>query len=224
MGTRLFVGNLPYSAGEDELKRIFEPRWAVVEARIVTDRETGRSRGFGFVELENDQATQEAIKELDGKESSGRRLAIREAHDRQSKPGGGGGGGPRRDRPDVPVEQAPRRPFAPRDDRRPFPPQGERRPFVPREDRPRPPGPPPWEAPGSDWAQRKGDSGRRNERRQFESQQSEEERPDPEGWTPPEETGGGGGGGGGDAPRRPPKGGGGGRPAKKRRDRSDSDW
>src|SRR5262245_59727425 len=110
MGTRLFVGNLPYSSGEAELKSIFEPRWPVVEARIVTDRETGRSRGFGFVELQSDEATQAAIKDLDGAEVSGRRLAVREAHDRQPKPRNPRG------RPDVPVEQA-RRPFAPRDSR-----------------------------------------------------------------------------------------------------------
>jgi RNA recognition motif-containing protein len=93
MASRLFVGNLPYSCTEEEVRGLFEPRWQVVEARIVTDRETGRSRGFAFVELETPEAAQEAIGDLDGRELGGRRLAVREAHERQ-------GGKPNRPRYD----------------------------------------------------------------------------------------------------------------------------
>jgi RNA recognition motif-containing protein len=93
MGSRLFVGNLPYSCTEDDLKSLFAPRYRVGEVRIVTDRETGRSRGFGFVELEDDDSVRDAIGELDGRELGGRRIAIREAHERT-----GGGGKPPRGR------------------------------------------------------------------------------------------------------------------------------
>lgn len=84
------MGNVPYSTTEEELKDCFASRWTVVEARIVTDRDTGRSRGFGFVELESEEAAAEAIAQMDGHELGGRRLAVREAHERQ------GGRRPRR--------------------------------------------------------------------------------------------------------------------------------
>jgi RNA recognition motif-containing protein len=86
MGSRLFVGNLPYSCTEDDLRQVFRGRWAITDVRIVTDRETGRSKGFGFVELDTEDATRQAIDALDGSEAFGRRLAVREAHER---PGGG---------------------------------------------------------------------------------------------------------------------------------------
>lgn len=86
MGSRLFVGNLPYSCTEEDLRDLFEPRFRVLDVRIVTDRETGRSRGFAFVELDGDGSAGAAIESLDGGELGGRRLAIREAHERTSKP------------------------------------------------------------------------------------------------------------------------------------------
>ncbi|MCZ7685166.1 MAG: RNA-binding protein [Sandaracinaceae bacterium] len=86
MGSRLFVGNLPYSCTDDDLRGLFEPRWIVRDVRIVTDRETGRSRGFAFVELASDDDAREAIEALEGREIGGRRLSVREAHERSGKP------------------------------------------------------------------------------------------------------------------------------------------
>lgn len=87
MGSRLFVGNLPYTCTEADLRAVFEGRYGVVEVRIVTDRETGRSKGFGFVQLADDQAARGAIDALDGRQIFGRRLSVREAHERPaSKP------------------------------------------------------------------------------------------------------------------------------------------
>lgn len=115
MGARLFVGNLPYSATEEEIRDLFAQKWGVVEVRIVTDRETGRSRGFGFVELENEEAAREASTQMEGYDLGGRRMAIREAHDRAGGPPSGPGGPPRPPRrfddrgPPPAVESAPRR-------------------------------------------------------------------------------------------------------------------
>ena len=86
MGSRLFIGNLPYTCTEQDLREVFQARWAIMDVRIVTDRETGRSKGFGFVELATEAATRQAIDALDGSEVFGRRLAVREAHER---PGSG---------------------------------------------------------------------------------------------------------------------------------------
>lgn len=83
MGSRLFVGNLPYSCTEGDIRSLFDSRWPVTGVRIVIDRETGQSRGFGFVELETERAAREAIEALDGHDLGGRRLAVREAHERQ---------------------------------------------------------------------------------------------------------------------------------------------
>lgn len=83
MGSRLFVGNLPYSCTEGDIRGLFDSRWPVADVRIVMDRETGQSRGFGFVELETERAAREAIEALDGHDLGGRRLAVREAHERQ---------------------------------------------------------------------------------------------------------------------------------------------
>ncbi len=93
MGRRIFVGNLNYDTNEQGLRDFFGERWAVVEVRIIVDRDTGRSRGFGFVELENDEAATAAIESLDGAELDGRRVSLREAYDRPRRGGGGGGGG-----------------------------------------------------------------------------------------------------------------------------------
>ncbi len=75
----IFVGNLPFSATEDELQKLFEPYGTIDRVAIITDRETGRSRGFGFVEMAADARAQDAINELDGAEMGGRNLRINEA-------------------------------------------------------------------------------------------------------------------------------------------------
>lgn len=75
----IFVGNLPFSATEDELQKLFEPYGTIDRVAIITDRETGRSRGFGFVEMAADARAQDAINELDGTEMGGRPLRINEA-------------------------------------------------------------------------------------------------------------------------------------------------
>ncbi len=80
----LYVGNLPYNTSEDDLKEVFGPYGEVSSAKIITDRETGRSRGFGFVEIESD-AAQKAIDALDGKEFGGRSLRVNEARERKPK-------------------------------------------------------------------------------------------------------------------------------------------
>ncbi len=80
----LYVGNLPYTTSEDDLKEVFVPYGEVSSAKIITDRETGRSRGFGFVEIESDGA-QKAIDALDGKEFGGRSLRVNEARERKPK-------------------------------------------------------------------------------------------------------------------------------------------
>ena len=93
MGTRLYVGNLPYSVTELELRDLFAGMGTITEAKIVTDRDTGRPRGFGFVEMSTEDEARKAIDELNGRDVQGRPLAVKEAEDRR---GGGGGGGRRR--------------------------------------------------------------------------------------------------------------------------------
>ena len=92
MGNRLYVGNLPYSVTELDLRDLFSPIGTVTEAKIVTDRETGRPRGFGFVEMSNDAEAKKAIAELDGRDVQGRPVAVKEAEERRGGGGGGGGG------------------------------------------------------------------------------------------------------------------------------------
>ncbi len=92
MGKRLYVGNLPFSVTEEELRGLFEVHGTVESVSLITDRETGRPRGFGFVEVENGDA---AIEALNGTELGGRTLRVNEAHERGSRGGGGGGGGGR---------------------------------------------------------------------------------------------------------------------------------
>lgn len=96
MSNRLFVGNLPFHATEDLVSQRFAQCGGVVSVSVVTDRETGRSRGFAFVEMATTEAAQKAIAELDGENLEGRPLSVRVAEDR--KKGGGGGGGGFRDR------------------------------------------------------------------------------------------------------------------------------
>ena len=82
MGTRLYVGNLSYNSTEAELSDFFAEVGEVIEARIVTDRETGRSRGFGFVEMADEASAQASIEQLNGKSLDGRELRINEARPR----------------------------------------------------------------------------------------------------------------------------------------------
>jgi RNA recognition motif-containing protein len=78
----IYVGNLPYSTGNDELKELFAQFGAVKSAKIIIDRETNRSKGFGFVEMESSDDAKTAIEELDGKEIGGRRVKANEARPR----------------------------------------------------------------------------------------------------------------------------------------------
>jgi cold-inducible RNA-binding protein len=91
MGNRLFVGNLPYSVTELDLRDLFGAHGTVTDAKIVTDRETGRPRGFGFVEMSSEAEAKAAIEEINGRDVQGRAVAVKEAEER--KGGGGGGGG-----------------------------------------------------------------------------------------------------------------------------------
>lgn len=89
----LYVGNLPHSTTEAELRNVFEPHGAVEKVTLVTDRETGRSRGFGFVEMTDATAADKAVAALNGTELGGRTLTINEAKPKTDRPKGGGGGG-----------------------------------------------------------------------------------------------------------------------------------
>ena len=93
MGKRLYVGNLPYGVTTSELEQVFAAFGSVESAQVVIDRETGRSKGFAFVEMATDDEAQAAIKGLDGKDMSGRPLTVNEARPREDRPGGRGGGG-----------------------------------------------------------------------------------------------------------------------------------
>jgi len=90
---KIYVGNLPWSIDEDQLAGLFESYGEVASANIITDRETGRSRGFGFVEMNDDAAAQGAIQGLANHEVEGRTLNVNEARPRPDRGGRGGGGG-----------------------------------------------------------------------------------------------------------------------------------
>jgi len=92
MGKKLYVGNLTYGVTDSTLQQIFEAHGTVQSAQVIMDRETGRSKGFGFVEMGSDAEAQAAIAALNGKEVEGRSLTVNEA---RPKPEGGGGGGGR---------------------------------------------------------------------------------------------------------------------------------
>lgn len=94
MSKKLYVGSLSYSIDETQLNDLFTPFGAIISAKIINDRDTGRSKGFGFVEFEDTSAADEAIDELNGKEISGRTIVVNEA--RPQAPRGGGFGGGRR--------------------------------------------------------------------------------------------------------------------------------
>ena len=76
MSTKLYVGNLPWTFNNDQLSDTFKPHGNVISAKVVTDKESGRSRGFGFVEMENDSDANRAIKSLNGSELNGRKLVV----------------------------------------------------------------------------------------------------------------------------------------------------
>ncbi len=97
MGRKLFVGNLSFSMGEAELRQLFEQKGGVESATVMRDTDTGRSRGFGFVEMASDDAAQKAIAELNGYSVDGRNLTVNEARPRPERGGGfrGGSGGGR---------------------------------------------------------------------------------------------------------------------------------
>jgi RNA recognition motif-containing protein len=86
MAMKLYVGGLPYATTEDELKAAFEAHGTVVEATIIKDRDTGQSKGFGFVEMDDAEAGKTAIKELDGSDMGGRTIRVSEARPREERP------------------------------------------------------------------------------------------------------------------------------------------
>lgn len=92
MATKLFVGSLAYSVNDDQLKDLFAGVGTVVSARVIVDRYSNRSKGFGFVEMESDQEAQEAIKQLNGKELDGRAIVVNEARPRENDDRGSYGG------------------------------------------------------------------------------------------------------------------------------------
>ncbi|MGE0470026.1 MAG: putative RNA-binding protein RbpF [Candidatus Nitrospira kreftii] len=92
MGSKIYVGGLPYSATEQQLSDLFAAHGAVASARIITDKFTGQSRGFGFVEMSSDAEAQAAITALNGSEMGGRTLTVNEARPQEPRTGGGGGG------------------------------------------------------------------------------------------------------------------------------------
>ncbi len=92
MSTKLYVGNLSFNTSSQDLETMFAEAGTVQSANVVEDRETGRSRGFGFVEMSSKEEAQTAISTLDGKEVDGRNLKVNEAKPRENRSGGGGGG------------------------------------------------------------------------------------------------------------------------------------
>jgi RNA recognition motif-containing protein len=90
---KLYVGNLSFNTSAQELTELFGTVGTVQSANVIEDRETGRSRGFGFVEMSSQEEGQNAISQLNGKEIDGRELKVNEAKPQQSRNGGGGGGG-----------------------------------------------------------------------------------------------------------------------------------
>ncbi len=99
VGNKLYVGNLSYSVGDAELQQLFSPYGTVSSAQVIADRDTGRSKGFGFVEMGSDQEASAAASALNGTENDGRSLTVNEAKPRTERGSRGGfGGGGRRDR------------------------------------------------------------------------------------------------------------------------------
>ena len=92
MGKKIFVGNLSFDTTSADLESLFAQAGTITSATVITDRDTGRSRGFGFVEMSSASEAQKAIQELNGKELQGRTLNVSEARERSGGGGGGGGG------------------------------------------------------------------------------------------------------------------------------------
>ncbi len=93
MGNKLYVGNLAYSVRDDSLLQAFSPFGTVTSAKVMMDRETGRSKGFGFVEMASDAEAQAAVNGMNGQALDGRAVVVNEARPREERPGGFGGGG-----------------------------------------------------------------------------------------------------------------------------------
>ena len=93
MGNKLYVGNLPYSVRDSDLAQAFGQFGAVTSAKVMMERDTGRSKGFGFVEMGSAQEAQAAIQALNGQSMGGRALTVNEARPREERPAGGGGYG-----------------------------------------------------------------------------------------------------------------------------------
>jgi RNA recognition motif-containing protein len=101
MAKRLFVGSLSYDVSQDQLEKLFADVGTVESATLITDKYSGNSKGFGFVEMSSDEEAKKAIEELNGKEVGGRTIVVNEARPREERPGGfnrGGGGGGFRER------------------------------------------------------------------------------------------------------------------------------
>jgi RNA recognition motif-containing protein len=98
MGAKLYVGNLPYSVAEAKLQEHFAQHGNVVSARIITDKFSGRSKGFGFVEMSSDDEAQKAISALNGTDFEGRNIVVSEARPQEERSPRPGGGGPRQNR------------------------------------------------------------------------------------------------------------------------------
>jgi len=93
MGSKLYVGNLSYETTSSDLEQLCAAHGSVQSAEVIVDRDTGRSKGFGFVQMGSDQEAQAAIAALNGKDHDGRQLTVNEAKPREERPRGGGGGG-----------------------------------------------------------------------------------------------------------------------------------
>jgi cold-inducible RNA-binding protein len=97
MNKKLYVGNLPYNTTEAQVRALFQQAGEIADVALITDRETGRPKGFGFVEMATVEAAQEAIKKFNGYTLENRNLTVNEARPREERGGGGSGGGGRRD-------------------------------------------------------------------------------------------------------------------------------
>ena len=93
LSKKLYVGNLTYNVNETDLEAMFSQYGSVQSAQVIVDRDTNRSKGFGFVEMSSDAEAQEAIQNLNGRDHDGRNLTVNEAKPREPRSGGGGGGG-----------------------------------------------------------------------------------------------------------------------------------
>lgn len=93
MATKLFIGSLAWATNDDSLKDFFAAAGTVVSASVIMDRETNRSKGFGFVEMSSDEEAKAAVEQLNGKDLDGRAIVVSEARPREERPRGGGGGG-----------------------------------------------------------------------------------------------------------------------------------